>query len=248
MRKYVFLCVAVVLQLSLAEDSLSLWENMPPGYENPVIVKYADIKYVEAILAEDLIKVFPRLEGKYKTALEKEEFAKSAEAESLSQIIREEKTKLLQNAYLVKLKGDQSKKSKVEEYDLEKKGFVVFVTFHEGNEHIYEGVWFNNLPIKVYYLPFGYVGDYEVEHYYDGLLLKMDKKTALDIERQREDLEVWIGFKISSELKKQKEMILGKQMTFTYVKAKDEVVMLVNTSEKEVVWWKKYFPPAKKKK
>lgn len=227
-------------------------ENMPPGFETAKIINSEETDILKGILMADFWLAYPELERKYKTDLEKETFLKSAEGESLQQALKQKKPEIMHDVYITKLYDD------LEEYNVKEKSFIIYLA-HGGyvgrddeeqrvrnkkNMHVINDIWFNDLPIKIFNEP-----GFGVTTRRICLVIKIaDKNSALEIERQRENLAIWVGLKLTGSIRKiSYPPLYDVVVTEKFIEAKDATVMLVNTEEKKVIWWKKYVPAAPKK-
>jgi hypothetical protein len=225
-------------------------KNMPPGYENTTIITSENISHIAAVITGDIWSAYPDFADKYKdkTELQKEIFLESNEAESIKTLLRLQESNILKGRCIVQ--ADFGEEYNTQEQAFMVKGWSWFPSLNseEGNayylekgKHVFEEIWFDYAPLEV--RGTGWVQAYLV-------LRVKDKALALEIERQRDNLKVWVGFRLTGNIR---EIVrpplpqLGFAETEGYLEGKDVVVMLVNKEKGEVVWWRKYAPSPSEK-
>jgi hypothetical protein len=225
--------------------------GIPAGYEMARIVPAADSTET-AIFMGDIWIAYPYLSSKYRTDLERSTFVQSATADSLRRDLALRKAKL-QDTGALAIKVFPS--SGISTYDISSKSFVIDLDEASGTqdaaddaenvscfsrklEHVVQGYWFERLPLRVTSQTlFGWSLE-------QALVVQVrNQERALDIERRRENTDIWTAFHLTGNVRSIQWPRWGGPYdnsfsgeTGRYLETKDAVLLLVDRATGEVMW------------
>jgi hypothetical protein len=217
-------------------------KGIPAGCQSAKIVDGSFFGGAASVLANDIWGSFPELAAKYNTALQKECFLTTAEADSYKAQLRERKAELTRGMYALQISG-----ARVPSYDTKRcmfsvqlgevSGMVGYGMQEDENRygrsraaHVLQGVWFDDLPLQSTTL--FVVVEQRLE------LKVASKALALDIERRRDSLEVWVAFKLTGKVRRlsRPSLPILDDDVEAFPEGTASVVMLIDRGSGEVLW------------
>jgi hypothetical protein len=218
-------------------------QSIPSRCQTARVVDEGTIGTSDRVFANDIWGTFPELADKGRTELERESFLATAAGDSYRSLLRAKRTELTRGMLVL-----HASSARIFDYEVERSAFPVRLGEVTGlagygmqeaeNEygrgvaaHVVEGVWFDGLPLRAVTLLGMAVNQY--------LDIKVTSRArALDIERRRDSLQVWIAFRLTGGLRQlsRPSLPIFKDDVKKFPETTDPVIMLVDIGKGDVVW------------
>ena len=230
-----------------SQKNKSLTIVTPKLYCNSEIIEKEKIKQIINIVKKDIYQVYPELNKKLagKSDLEKEAYLETEDGKNYVTDLKERRSDIINSSFLFKLE------SSLPDYDPSINAFEISIKDYlsiddsytsiqssKSNKIFYtntiNAIWCNGLPIKI--KSFRGV-------YYSVLRINPGSKaTALMLERNKHNIHIYFGFRLSGKLKKLPYTSLHNDdiVWESYAMAKDMVILLVDSKTDKVVFSRMY--------
>jgi hypothetical protein len=219
-------------------------KGLPPDCSLSRVVSDSS-KSVLATIEGNVFVKFPGLADKYATELERQSFMTTPQGDSLRRVLVAQKTALCGSTCAISLGGFQGGFHSFPTYDVDAGSFVVTIdgcnselpyasNYLSEWEHVIRGFWFDLSSLRSEFRSsvFGL-------SVYQLLTIGIQNKgLALDIERRRGNLEMWLCFHLTGRTRQieQYNPVWHSNYVTTHPEARDVVILLIDKATGDVVW------------